>query len=88
MSISSISINVSESVTDSDSWVESSVYSTANSEFLRESDAEMFLPFDDSVEPLASPEEIAEYEEVVTAEQHWEDTLRSRFERQVDLASW
>ena len=62
MSISSISINVSESVTDSDSCVESSVYSTANSEFSRESDAEMFSPFDDSVEPLASPEEIRFYD--------------------------
>ena len=88
MSISSIPTNVSESLTESDSCVESSVYSTANSSCSRESDAEIFLLFDDSVEPLASTKEIAEYEEVVAAEQHWEDMLRSRFERQVDLASW
>ena len=53
MSISSKSANVSESLTESDSCVESSVYSTANSEFSCESDAEIFSLFDDSVGPLA-----------------------------------
>ncbi|XP_028419305.1 uncharacterized protein LOC114545162 [Dendronephthya gigantea] len=88
MSISSKSKSVSESLTESDSSVESSVYSTANSGLSRDSNAEVFVPFDDSVEPLASPEEVAEYEEAVAVEQQLENTLQIRFEAQVDVTSW
>ena len=50
------------------------------------SDTEI-LPFDD-VEPHPSPEEIAEYEEVVAEEQQLEDMLEDRFNGRVDIASW
>ena len=84
MSVSSQSSGVSASSFDTDSSVTSSVYMTANS---GESDTEI-LPFDDNVEPLASPEEIAEYEEVVAEEQQLEDMLEDRFNGLVDIASW
>ena len=84
MSVSSQSSGVSASSFDTDSSVTSSVYMTANS---GESDTEI-LPFDDNVEPLASAEEIAEYEEVVAEEQQLEDMLEDRFNGRVDIASW
>ena len=68
---------------DTDLSVTSSVYMMPNS---GESDTEI-LPFDDNVEPLASPEEIAEYEEVAE-EQQLEDMLEDRFNGRVDIASW
>ena len=84
MSVSSQSSEVSASSSDTDSFIDSSVYITANSD---ESDSEI-LPFDDNVEPLASPEEIAQYEEAVAEEQQLEDMLESRFDGRVDIASW
>jgi hypothetical protein len=84
MSVSSQSSEVSASSSDTDSSIDSSVYITANSD---KSDSEI-LPFDDNVEPLASPEEIAQYEEAVAEEQQLEDMLESRFDGRVDIASW
>ena len=69
MSVSSESSGVSASSSDTDSSVLSSVYMTASS---GESDTEI-SPFDDNVEPLASPEEIAEYNEAVAEEQQLKD---------------
>ena len=84
MSVSSQTSGSSESSYETDSSVISSVYTTANS---GESDTEI-LPFDDNVEPLASPEEIAEYEEAVAEEQQLEDMLENRFDGHVDITSW
>lgn len=84
MSFLSQSSGVSESSSETDSSVSSSVYTTANS---GESDTEI-SPFDDNVEPLASPEEIAEYEETVAEEQQLEDMLQNRFDGRVDITSW
>ena len=84
MSISLRSSNVSESSSDTDSSVNSSVYMTANS---GESDNE-FSPFDDTIELLASPEEVAEYEEAAAEEEHLANMLQDRFECHVDVSSW
>ena len=84
MSISSRSSNVSESSSDTDSSVNSSVYMTANS---GESDNE-FSPFDDTIEPLASPEEVAEYEKAAAEEEQLANMLQDRFEGHVDVSSW
>ena len=67
MSVSSQSSGVLTSSSDTDSSALSSVYMTASSGEIS--------PFDDNVEPLASPEEIAEYNEAVADEQHLEDML-------------
>ena len=58
MSVSSTSSRSSVSWSETKSSEGSTVYLTANSE---ESDSE-FRPYDDNIEPLASAEEIAEYE--------------------------
>ena len=84
MSVSSQSSGVSASSSDTDSSVLSSVYMTASS---GESNTEI-LPFDDNVEPLASPEEIAEYNEAVAEEQQLEDMLEDRLNGRVDITSW
>ena len=84
MSVSSQSSGVSASSSDTDSSVLSSVYMTASS---GESDTDI-LPFDDNVEPLASPEEIAEYNEAVAEEQQLEDMLEDRLNGRVDITSW
>ena len=82
--------NLTESSCSSDSWSEtesscdSSEYFTANS---GESESE-FLPYDDNIEPLASPEEIAQYEQVVAEEQHNENVLQQRFNAEIEVASW
>ena len=57
---------------------------TANS---GESDNE-FSPFDDTIEPLASPEEVAEYEKAAAKEEQLANMLQDRFEGHVDVSSW
>ena len=52
-----------------------------------ESDTEI-SPIDDNVEPLASPEEIAEYNEAVAEEQQLEDMLEDRLNGRVNITSW
>jgi hypothetical protein len=84
MLVSSQSSEVLASSSDTDSSIDSSVYIKANSD---ESDSEI-LPFDDNVEPLASPEEIAQYEEAIAEEQQLEDMLETCFDGCVDIASW
>ena len=82
--------NLVESSCSSDSWSEtepscdSSEYFTANS---GESESEV-LPYDDNIEPLASPEEIAQYEQAVAEEQHNENILQRRFNAEIEVASW
>jgi hypothetical protein len=52
------------------------------------------LPFDDTIlllpEPLASPEEVAEYEvdAAVAEDEQLENMLQNRFEGHVDVSSW
>lgn len=69
---------------ESDCSDESSCYLTANS---ADSEPE-FSPFDGTVEPLASPEEIAEYEENKTREEELENILLGRFQGRVVVSSW
>ena len=65
MSVSSASSYSSVSWSETESSCGSSVYHTANSE---ESESE-FQPYDDNVEPLASAESIAQYEETLAQEE-------------------
>jgi hypothetical protein len=71
------------SSSDSDCSEESSCYFTANS---GDSESE-FSPFDDTIEPLASAEEIAQYEEDTPREEEFENTLQGRFEGRVNVSS-
>ena len=80
MSVSSHSSH-SSSISEGSSDEESSRYSTAESEI-------EFSPFDDNIEPLASPEEIAEYEQAVTEEEHVANILQNRIDVTVDVGSW
>ena len=76
-------------MSETDSSAISSVYITANS---IESDNE-FSPFDDTIaetvepQPLASPEEGAEYEEAVAEDEQLKNMLQDRFVH-VDVSSW
>ena len=63
------------SSSDSDCSEESSCYLTANS---GDSEPE-FSPFDDTIEPLASAEEIAQYEDSIAREEELENTLQGLF---------
>ena len=54
---------------------------------LCESDLEI-LPYDDNVEPLASPDEIARYEQSVAEKDHNENVLQQRFIAEIEVASW
>ena len=77
----------------SDSWSEtessyaSSEYVTANSDLSDESNSE-FLPYDDDIEPLASPEEIAQYEQNVAEEERNANLWQQRFNAEVEVTSW
>ena len=71
------------SSSDSDCSEESSCYLTANP-----GDSEPdFSLFDDTVEPLASAEEIAQYEDSIAREEELENTLQARFEGRVNVSS-
>ena len=50
--------------------------------------ANLNLPYDDNIEPLASPKEIAQYEQAVAEEQHNENILQWRFNAEIEVASW
>ena len=52
-----------------------------------ESDNE-FSPFDDTIEQLASPEEVAKAEEAAAEEEQLANMLQDRFEGHVDVSSW
>ena len=69
---------------ESDCSEELSCYLTAN---YGDSEAE-FSPFDDTIEPLASAEEIAVYEESITREEELENIQQSRFEGRIIVFSW
>ncbi|XP_046852960.1 uncharacterized protein LOC124446177 [Xenia sp. Carnegie-2017] len=84
MSNSSRSSSLSESSIETNASISSSEFMTANSD---ESNSEI-LPFADNIEPLASPDEIAEYEAAVAEEQQVEDMLQDRFDARVDVTSW
>ena len=84
MSNSTASSCSSDSWSETESSYESSEYYTANS---GESDSE-FLPHDDNIEPLASPEEIAQYEQIVAEEEHNENIWQQRFNAEIEVASW
>ena len=84
MSVSSTSSSLSESSSETNSSVVSSDYMTANS---GESSSEI-SPFDENIEPLASAEEVAEYEASVAEEQQVENMLQDRFDARVDVNSW
>ena len=83
MSVSSESSCSSVSRSETESSCGSSVYHTANSE---EYESE-FQPYDDSVEPLASVEEIAQCEET-RAQEEEENVLQHRFNASVEVVSW
>ena len=83
MSDSSQSSSNSMSSPDSNCSEQSSCYLTANSgDFETE-----FSPFDDTIEPLASAEEIAQYEDSIAREEELENTLQARFEGRVNVSS-
>ena len=84
MSNSTASSCSSDSWSETESSCESSEYYTANS---GESDSE-FLPQDDNIEPLASPEEIAQYEQIVAEEEHNDSIWQQRFNAEIEVASW
>ncbi|XP_046852483.1 uncharacterized protein LOC124445766 [Xenia sp. Carnegie-2017] len=84
MSNSSRSSSLSESSIETNASISSSEFVTANS---NESNSEI-LPFVDNIEPLASPDEIAEYEATVAEERRVEDMLQDRFDARVDVTSW
>ncbi len=67
--------NLTESSCSSDSWSETES-SCDSSEYFQANLNQNFLPYDDNIEPLASPEEIAQYEQVVAEEQHNENVLQ------------
>ena len=46
------------------------------------------VPYNDSLQSLATSEEAAEYEASMTREAEEEEQLRARFEREVDISSW
>ncbi|XP_046860762.1 uncharacterized protein LOC124453990 [Xenia sp. Carnegie-2017] len=81
---SSRSSSLSESSIETNASISSSEFMTANSD---ESNSEI-LPFADNIEPLASPDEIAEYEAAVAEERQVEDMLQDRFDARVDVTSW
>ena len=62
---------------------DSSEYFTANS---GKSESEV-LPYDDNIEPLASSEEIVQYEQAVADEQRNESILQWRFNAEIEVAS-
>ena len=82
--------NSASSSCSSDSWSEtessydSSEYFTANS---GESDSDI-LPYDDNIEPLASLDEIAQYEQIVAEEEHNENVWQQRFNAEIAVSSW
>ena len=84
MSNSSASSCSSDWWSETESLCESSEYVTANS---GESESEI-LPYDDNIEPLACPEEIAQYEQRVAKEDHNEHVLQQRFNAEIEVASW
>ena len=77
-------VRCQRSTSETNSSVVSSYYMTANS---GESSSEI-SPFDENIEPLASAEEIAEYEATVAEEQQVENMLQDRFDAHVDVNSW
>ena len=46
------------------------------------------LPYDDNIEPLASPEEIGQYEQSEAEEDHNEHVIQQRFNADIEIASW
>ncbi|XP_046863605.1 uncharacterized protein LOC124457387 [Xenia sp. Carnegie-2017] len=84
MSNSLRSSSLSESSIEKNASISSSEFVTANS---NESNSEI-LPFVDNIEPLASPDEIAEYEAAVAKERRVEGMLQDRFDARVDVTSW
>ncbi|XP_046856142.1 uncharacterized protein LOC124449246 [Xenia sp. Carnegie-2017] len=83
MSNSSRSSSLSESSIETNASISSSEFMTANSD---ESNSKI-LPFADNIQPLASPDEIAEYEAAVAEERRVEDMLQDRFDARVDVTS-
>lgn len=47
-----------------------------------------FLPYDQSIEPIATEEEAAEYAELVAQEEEEEETLWSRFSGEDAVVNW
>ena len=84
MSNSAASSCSSDSWSETESLCESLEYYTAIS---GESDSE-FLPYDDNIEPLASPEEIAQYEQIVAEEEQNASIWQQRFNAEIEVASW
>ena len=83
-------LNSTESSCSSDSWSETES-SCESSECIRansgESDSE-FLLYDENFEPLASPEEIAQYEQVVAEEEHNTNIWKQRFNAEIEIPLW
>ena len=71
------------SSSNSDCFEECSCYLTASS---GDSEPEFSL-FDDTIEPLASAEEFAQYEDSVAREEELENTLQACFESRVNVSS-
>ncbi len=80
--------NLTESSCSSDSWSETESSCDSLEYFTANSGESEFLPYDDNIESLASPEEIAQYEQVVAEEQHNENVLKKRFNVEIEVASW
>ena len=49
---------------------------------------ESFLPYDESLEPLATEEETAQYRTEKARKDEEEQQILSRFSREVDLKEW
>ena len=57
--------------------------------FLREIvEISEIAPYDEDLEPLATPEEAAEHEERMTEEAKIERVYQARFTQEVELAAW
>ena len=63
--------------------------STSSGKFLREIvEFSGIVPYDEDLEPLATPQEVAEHEARMTEEAKIERLYQARFTQEVELAAW